>query len=119
MIHSKKKTQQRTSQAKNKNMSEVIAIVVEAEIKPERVEEFLDIIEKDAIGSRAEPGCLRFDVVKDGMKDNVYFFYEVYENSDAVAFHKEQPHFKLWGDFKASGGIVSSVTKKCTGVFMT
>lgn len=100
-------------------MSEVIAIVVEAEIKPERVEEFLDIIEKDAIGSRAEPGCLRFDVVKDGMKDNVYFFYEVYENADAVAFHKEQPHFKLWGDFKASGGIVSSVTKKCTGVFMT
>ena len=37
-----------------------IAIVVDAEIKEDRMEEFLDIIEKDAVGSRAEPGCLRF-----------------------------------------------------------
>jgi hypothetical protein len=37
-----------------------IAIMVDAEIKPDRLEEFLDIIEKDAIGSRSEPGCIRF-----------------------------------------------------------
>ena len=37
-----------------------IAIVVDAEIKEDRMEEFLDLIEKDAVGSRAEPGCLRF-----------------------------------------------------------
>lgn len=37
-----------------------IAIMVDAEIKPDRLDEFLDIIEKDAIGSRSEPGCIRF-----------------------------------------------------------
>lgn len=37
-----------------------ICIVVEAEIKEDRMDEFLDMIEKNAIGSRAEPGCIRF-----------------------------------------------------------
>ena len=40
--------------------SKPFSIVVEAEIKPDRIEEFLDVIEKDAVGSRAEPGCIRF-----------------------------------------------------------
>jgi hypothetical protein len=35
-------------------------VCVEAEIKPDRMDDFLDIIEKDAVGSRAEAGCLRF-----------------------------------------------------------
>lgn len=35
-----------------------IAIVVDAEIEPDRVEEFLKVIEEDTIGSRKEPGCL-------------------------------------------------------------
>lgn len=38
--------------------SEAIAIVVDAEIEPSRVDEFLKVIEADAIGSRKEPGCL-------------------------------------------------------------
>jgi hypothetical protein len=37
-----------------------ICILVEAEIKEDRMEEFLGMIEKNAIGSRAEPGCIRF-----------------------------------------------------------
>lgn len=40
--------------------SKPFAIVVDAEIVPDRRDEFLDLIEKDAVGSRAEPGCIRF-----------------------------------------------------------
>jgi len=40
--------------------SKPFAIMVEAEIKPNRMEEFLDVMERDAVGSREEPGCLRF-----------------------------------------------------------
>jgi len=47
------------STAKNDNDGPVV-VVVEAEIDPNRHEEFLDVIEKDAIGSRLEEGCLRF-----------------------------------------------------------
>jgi hypothetical protein len=39
-----------------------ICIVVEAEIEENRMEEFLEMIEKNAIGSRSEPGCIRFGV---------------------------------------------------------
>ena len=41
-----------------------ICIVVEAEIKEDRMEDFLDMIERNAKGSRAEPGCIRFGELK-------------------------------------------------------
>ena len=49
------------------------------EIKEDRMEDFLDMIEKNAVGSRAEPGCLRFDVLQSADADNKFIFYEVYE----------------------------------------
>lgn len=96
-----------------------ICIVVEAEIKEDRMDDFLDMIEKNAIGSRAEPGCIRFDVLQAEDASNKFFFYEVYENADAIAHHKEQPHYAAWGAFKESGGTISSVSKKASGKFMT
>ncbi len=36
------------------------SVIVEAEIKEDRMEEFLAMIEKNAIKSRQEPGCIRF-----------------------------------------------------------
>ena len=113
-------------------MSDKVAIVVDVEIKPEYRDEFLKVMEADAVGSRKEAGCLRFDVLCDQSNPNRFFFYEVspvrallqlacdvpelvsqvYTDGDAVAVHKEQPHFKLWSDFKASGGVVSSVSAK-------
>lgn len=99
--------------------SKPFGIVVDAEIKEDRMEEFLDLIEKDAVGSRAEPGCLRFDLLQSQENPNKFVFYEVYENLDAVAFHKEQPHFALWTKFKESGGVVNSVSHKTDGLFMS
>ena len=64
-----------------------------------------------AKGSRAEAGCLRFDVLRDNDNPNRFFFYEAYVDAAAVDVHKAQPHFKLWSDFKASGGCTSVSTK--------
>lgn len=49
---------------------------------------------------------------------NRFFFYEIYENLDALDYHKKQPHFALWTNFKESGGVVSSVSHKMEGIFM-
>eukprot|EP00558_Chaetoceros_sp_UNC1202_P006539 CAMPEP_0197247408 /NCGR_PEP_ID=MMETSP1429-20130617/29175_1 /TAXON_ID=49237 /ORGANISM="Chaetoceros sp., Strain UNC1202" /LENGTH=150 /DNA_ID=CAMNT_0042708313 /DNA_START=21 /DNA_END=473 /DNA_ORIENTATION=+ len=103
----------------NESATKPFSIVVDAKIEPARREEFLDLIEKDAVGSRAEAGCLRFDVLESQDEPNRFFFYEVYTDTDAVAFHKEQPHFALWTDFKASGGVVSATSFKCDGLFMS
>ena len=36
------------------------AVIVQAEIQPDRLEEFIQLIEENAVQSRQEPGCLRF-----------------------------------------------------------
>ena len=64
-----------------------ICIVVEAEIKEDRMDDFLDMIEKNAVGSRAEPGCSRFDVLQSADADNKFIFYEVYEGMFVILFY--------------------------------
>lgn len=59
------------------------------------------------------------DVLRSQENPNQFFFYEVYENVAAIDYHKQQPHYNLWADFKASGGVVSSVSHKADGEFMT
>lgn len=41
-----------------------IALKVEVEIKEDRIDEFLEAITIDAVGSRQEEGCFRFDVLR-------------------------------------------------------
>ena len=58
------------------------------------------------------------DVLRDQSHDTKFWFYEVYSNKEAVAFHKAQAHYQSWADFKASGGTISSVSHKADGVFV-
>ena len=96
-----------------------ICLVVTVEIAEDRIEPFLVAIEADAIGSRTEPGCLRFDVLRDKEQTNKFSFIEVYTDSDAIAFHKQQPHFALWSNFKAEGGVLSQTVLKTDAIFFS
>lgn len=96
------------------------AIVVQAEIVPERLDEFLQLIEHNAIQSRQEPECIRFDVIRSQEQNNLFFFYEIYTNNhSAMDHHKSQSHYQAWANFKASGGTISSTTYKTDGLFLT
>ena len=86
--------------------SEPEVVYVEVEIAPEHIAKFLEVMKEDVKGSRAEPGCLRFDLLKDKAKDNVFYFYEAYKDAAAMDFHKTQPHYLLWADFKKIEGSV-------------
>jgi autoinducer 2-degrading protein len=81
-------------------VSEMVPVLVEVEVKPERLDEFLEVMRQDAVGSRTEPGCLRFDVMQDQENPCKFVFYEVYKDAAAAAAHRDYPHFKLWTDFK-------------------
>mmetsp|Transcript_21302 Transcript_21302/g.29306 ORF Transcript_21302/g.29306 Transcript_21302/m.29306 type:complete len:158 (+) Transcript_21302:44-517(+) len=96
-----------------------LAMVVELEIKEEFVDEFLKVIEADAIGScnNENGGCLRFDVLKKKSSSNRFTLYEVYTNADALAFHKTTPHYKLWTDFKATGAVLSQTVEQSNIAF--
>merc|ERR1712183_352807 len=103
----------------SKTLSKMIAVVVEAEIKEDRLDEFLSMIETNAVSSRKEPGNIRFDVLKVKDSKTKFMFYEVYKDAEAITFHKTQDHYKSWATFKESGGTVSSVSKVSEGLFMT
>jgi autoinducer 2-degrading protein len=78
-------------------------LIVTVEIDHQHLDEFKQVISEDAAGSRTREngGCYRFDVIELEPGGNKFIFYEVYKDEDAIAFHKNTPHFKLWSDFKA------------------
>lgn len=67
--------------------------LVEINIKPERVDEFLEVFRANHEGSIKEPGNLRFDVLQDPDVATRFFIYEAYQNDEAVLAHKQTPHY--------------------------
>lgn len=65
-----------------------ITMFVTVEVKPERVDEFLEVMNIDTEGSRKEPGCMRFDLLRSSDKDNVFHFYEARPPYRLPAHHK-------------------------------
>jgi len=75
----------------------MLAIWVKVRVKPELRQRFLEAIEVDALGSeRDEPGCMRFNVLRDAQDENVYYFYEVYKDEAALEAHRAAPHYAIW-----------------------
>lgn len=73
------------------------AIFVSVKIKPDKVDQFLKVIEDDSICSvRDEPGCVRFDVLQDQSDPLQYYFYEVYRDESGFQAHTQTPHLARW-----------------------
>jgi autoinducer 2-degrading protein len=54
-----------------------------------------------------EPACLLYNANVDPENENLYCLYEVYESEDAIAAHRETPHFKEFIE-----GIIVPVLEK-------
>ncbi|HEY2455513.1 MAG TPA: (4S)-4-hydroxy-5-phosphonooxypentane-2,3-dione isomerase [Scandinavium sp.] len=67
--------------------------LVEINIKPERVDAFLDVFRANHEGALTEPGNLRFDVLQDPEVSTRFFIYEAYKNDAAVLAHKQTAHY--------------------------
>ena len=74
----------------------MFVLSVSIHVKPEHVEEFIPAMLANAHGSRTEPGNLRYDVLRDEDDPNHFLLYEVYRDADALAAHRETPHFQTW-----------------------
>ncbi len=72
---------------------EALVVLAEFKVRPGRMAEFLPLIEQHARNTRAhEPGCLQFDVVRDGSDPDRAFVYEVYVDEAAFEAHKAAPY---------------------------
>lgn len=85
----------------------MIAVIVEVNVKPGRLAEFLPRMELQARNSvDLEPQCHQFDVWQDGEAPEKVTLYEVYENREAFEAHLATEHFKDF-DGAVSGMLVS------------
>ena len=70
-------------------------IIVKNVLKPGTKDAYLAAMHPNAEASvRDEPGCHRFDVLEAREEADTFYLYEIYESPDALAAHKEMPHYK-------------------------
>ena len=70
-------------------------IIVDFEIKPDRVANFLPLMQENAAASvRDEPGCHQFDVCRDPDAPHRIFLYETYDDHAAFEAHLASSHFR-------------------------
>lgn len=76
----------------------MIATVVHIWVKEGQQEAFIKASELNHCSSINEPGNIRFDVLQDANNPLKFSIYEVFENQEAVDFHKTTKHYKYWRD---------------------
>ena len=75
----------------------MFVLVVSLRVKPGKDRQFLAAIEANAAASLGdEPGCRRFDVLRDNADPHHYLLYELYEDEAAFQAHRSMPHFPVW-----------------------
>ncbi|NBI43629.1 (4S)-4-hydroxy-5-phosphonooxypentane-2,3-dione isomerase [[Haemophilus] felis] len=71
----------------------MFAMLVEINIQEGKEQAFLEIFERNQVGTRQEPGNLRFDVLRDPEIRTRFYAYEVYTNEEALDQHRQTPHY--------------------------
>ncbi|MFA6471138.1 MAG: antibiotic biosynthesis monooxygenase [Candidatus Latescibacterota bacterium] len=67
-------------------------------VKSEFVDDFIRATTDNHRNSIKEPGILRFDFLQCTDDPTRFLLYEMYKNAEAVASHKETPHYLRWRD---------------------
>lgn len=76
----------------------MIAVVVNIDVIPERVEKFIAITKYDRDNTRKEPGNVSFELLSVDGSPSRFMLYEAYESKEAHAFHKTQDYYFKWRD---------------------
>jgi quinol monooxygenase YgiN len=84
-----------------------LTIVAHIRAVPERIDRVRTELEKLVAPTRAEPGCLRYDLHRDNEDPAHFLFYETWESRDLWRAHMESRHL---ADFRgATEGAVESL----------
>ncbi len=63
-----------------------------------REDDFMEASKENRKGTRKESGNLRFDILQKEENPSGFLLYEVYASEEAVAAHKQTPHYFAWRD---------------------
>jgi autoinducer 2-degrading protein len=76
----------------------MIVTCVHVYVRPEALDEFIQVSTENHLGSVKEPGNLRFDFVQQADDPCRFMLYEAYVSDEASAAHKNTPHYLKWRD---------------------
>ena len=74
----------------------MLVLCVDIRVKPEHREAFVEATRQNHLGTRTEPGNLRFDVLVSQEDPLRFMLYEVYRDPAALEAHQSQPHYLRW-----------------------
>jgi (4S)-4-hydroxy-5-phosphonooxypentane-2,3-dione isomerase len=75
----------------------MFVLLVSLRVRPDKERQFLTAITANAAASvREEPGCRRFDVLRDDADPRHRLLYEVYDDEAAFQAHRGTRHFAAW-----------------------
>lgn len=91
--------------------------IVNVQVKPEYVEDFIKASRLNHEASITEPGNHRFDVLQSADDPTSFVLYEAYATAEDAAAHKNTAHYLKWretvADWMASprqgGGVLNFV----------
>jgi len=84
-----------------------LVLVVTVNVQPEYVEKLKPAMLENAAKSAQEATCHQFDVIVSQDDENTFMFYEVYKDKQALADHRQTPHFlKYWNLMQELGDNV-------------
>ena len=73
-------------------------MLIQVQVKPEHVEEFIRITRDNHLHSVREPGNMRFDVLQLPDDPTRFMLYEAYVDVAAAEQHRETEHYLHWRD---------------------
>ncbi|MCP5140893.1 MAG: antibiotic biosynthesis monooxygenase [Chromatiales bacterium] len=76
--------------------------LVHVHVVADRVDDFMKATKVNHEHSVQEPGCLRFDVLRDPDDGTRFILYEAYKTPEDAAAHKQTRHYELWRDTVAN-----------------
>ena len=71
-------------------------VFVTVNVRADCEDAFLTATRDNHKNSVKEPGCKRFDVIRDAAIPTRFYLYEVYESIEANVAHKETEHYRRW-----------------------
>src|SRR5579883_2993727 len=74
----------------------MIHVIVTLTVRPHRLGDFLALATSHQAASLTEPGCRRFELLRDLMDPFRYTLYEEWRDRAALREHQQTPHYDRW-----------------------
>lgn len=74
----------------------MILLIAKNTLKPGNQAAFLELAGKMVVATRAEEGCVSYELAADDTDDTVFYFIETYKDEAALEAHRATTHFRTY-----------------------